>query len=99
MHCSSPHRYTLPSLKWLGICSAMLEQVRDTSFQPLSGRDKSLAQNLKQWLNHNTEWVQELEAMQSRGHKCEIEGIYDECGLEGFSRFIASSILKGRYLM
>lgn len=98
MYCASLPRYTLPSLKWLGIRSPMLQNVQDTSFQPLSRRDISLVHTLKKWLDHKTDWVEELEAMDAKGHKCEIEGIYDECGIEGFSRYLTSSILKGRYL-
>ncbi|GMH33661.1 hypothetical protein BSKO_01495 [Bryopsis sp. KO-2023] len=91
-------RYALSTLKWLGIRHSMIRNVPETTFQPLTARDRSLIQTLKANLKHKPTWIKELSSMEQLECKCEIEAAYDVHGLEGLGKLLTSSILKGDFL-
>lgn len=72
----------------------MLEGVSETSFKALTGRDMSLLQTLKHKFAHIPAWMEQLSAMESSGHKCDIEAIYDTCGISGLGKLFASRIVR-----
>ncbi|CAD7704466.1 unnamed protein product [Ostreobium quekettii] len=97
MGLESP-RYALPSLRWLGVRSPMLQHVDPAMFQPLTARDRALSRTLRSRLAHEPSWVEEICSMDETGRKAEIEAAYNVHGFDGLAAALTRSILRREYI-
>ena len=92
-------RYVVPSMKWLGVLSCMLDDVEGDVWQPLTARDHSLISTLKAGpLEHFEAWANELDLMVEWNCKADIEALYSITGFEWFSQALAESLRIRLYL-
>lgn len=90
--------YTVPGLQWLGPrLHHLADSVDPAQMQPLTNRDRALIRTLRTepLLQALPEWLAELDAMDSKGVKCEIEALYPAVGgIVGFTETIARLMLQ-----
>ena len=97
-------RYAVPSMAWLGLRAAQIDRLQrkegiELSSKPFSPVDRRKVQSMlrnNQFLGEtqNAEWRQELEAMQERGIKVDLEAVLElERGFEIFSEEVVQQEL------
>lgn len=98
MGLESP-KYAIPHLKWLGVRHEMLMEAPASVFQRLSGRDKTLIDNIvKRYVHIDDKWCNELSIMKDIGYKCEIEAIYQISKFDNLSIFLIQKIVQNDFI-
>ncbi|KAG1662949.1 hypothetical protein FOA52_006702 [Chlamydomonas sp. UWO 241] len=94
-------RFTLPSLKWLGLRSDMLAGDDHAKLTALTARDDRLMPGLLSTLSTlgEPEWRHEVQEMMAHKAKAEIEMLYSgDGGMAGMAQVLVRTVTRGEYV-